>query len=330
MENKLFRIIFPTGFRQVEPVPHRLPPELSAIYPSSSLFYLQHDDTHVFLQITVGSSFQFACLQAVCTAETDIHLITNDPHLLFSYGLSGTANWDLHGYQDTVTVSSNEYAGMALHRGQHTLQLKPGTTRLCCFIMSGLRVRLAARDYPRLRPLCESIRTDPPTPYVLPALPRITRIDTILKKLRNTRFTGTRLNVFYKWQFDTLAGFYQAGLEQRARIGKHRDQLQQLVRDVKRYIHQHYPEEKLHSGQIASAHAISLRKLQLVFQPLGTSVRQYLIMVRMHKARRLLLFTDIPVTDIGTRVGYFNPKQFTDIYRKFYKRRPQDERKPKG
>ena len=45
-------------------------------------------------------------------------------------------------------------------------------------------------------------------------------------------------------------------------------------------------------------------------------------MLRLHEARRLMLFQHMEVSEAGLRVGYLSPSQFTREYGRFFGRVP--------
>ena len=68
---------------------------------------------------------------------------------------------------------------------------------------------------------------------------------------------------------------------------------------------------------VARRVASSPRQLRRVFSEAGeTSFRAYLRGVRMARAAELLASTDLSVAEIGRRVGYGQPSQFTKAFRR--------------
>jgi AraC-like DNA-binding protein len=62
----------------------------------------------------------------------------------------------------------------------------------------------------------------------------------------------------------------------------------------------------------------SRRQLQRSFAEAGTSVRETLHAIRMERAAEMLAHSDLPVADIGRRVGYRQPAQFAKAFRRYY------------
>ena len=59
----------------------------------------------------------------------------------------------------------------------------------------------------------------------------------------------------------------------------------------------------------------------------GTRYHEYLQEVRLRFARRKLLFTSLPVGEIGRSVGYGNVQYFSDLFLQHYGIHPSDERR---
>ncbi len=93
------------------------------------------------------------------------------------------------------------------------------------------------------------------------------------------------------------------------------------------FLHHHY-EKPLDLQQIAAVVNISERECLRCFQKnIGITPIQYLLKYRISLAARLLEDTDIPITEICTRVGFDNPSYFSKIFKRFMHFTPSDHRK---
>ena len=71
--------------------------------------------------------------------------------------------------------------------------------------------------------------------------------------------------------------------------------------------------------QVARRVATSPRQVRRAFSEAGeTSFRSYLTAVRMARAAELLTSTDLSVSEVGRRVGYRQPGQFSKAFRRFH------------
>jgi AraC family transcriptional regulator of adaptative response / methylphosphotriester-DNA alkyltransferase methyltransferase len=73
--------------------------------------------------------------------------------------------------------------------------------------------------------------------------------------------------------------------------------------------------------------ATSPRQLRRAFSEIGgTSFRRFLTEVRMRHAGDLLESTDMPVSEVGRRVGYPGAAQFTKAFKRAYAVTPSEYR----
>ena len=87
------------------------------------------------------------------------------------------------------------------------------------------------------------------------------------------------------------------------------------IRQMLSFIQLHYTEP-VSVQQIADSAFISRRECMRSFQwVLGTSPIQYVIDLRLRKAKQLLLETDFPVMEIGARCGFPDQSYFTRVFR---------------
>lgn len=87
------------------------------------------------------------------------------------------------------------------------------------------------------------------------------------------------------------------------------------IRQMLSFIQLHYTEP-VSVQQIADSAFISRRECMRSFQRvLGTSPIQYVIDLRLRKAKQLLLETDFPVMEIGARCGFPDQSYFTRVFR---------------
>ena len=87
------------------------------------------------------------------------------------------------------------------------------------------------------------------------------------------------------------------------------------IRQMLSFIQLRYTEP-VSVQQIADSAFISRRECMRAFQRvLGTSPIQYVIDLRLRKAKQLLLETDFPVMEIGARCGFPDQSYFTRVFR---------------
>jgi AraC family transcriptional regulator of adaptative response / methylphosphotriester-DNA alkyltransferase methyltransferase len=75
--------------------------------------------------------------------------------------------------------------------------------------------------------------------------------------------------------------------------------------------------------EVARRVATSPRQLHRAFSEVGgVSFRSFLMSVRMAHAAELLAATDVPVAEVGRRVGYRQPGQFTKAFKRTHGETP--------
>ncbi len=86
--------------------------------------------------------------------------------------------------------------------------------------------------------------------------------------------------------------------------------------------------EKLTLQKIAEANFVSRHALSLAFKDIvGITFKEYLILFRLTEAKKLLLTTDLSVSQIGEAVGYENVNNFLRIFKKWEQITPLQYRK---
>ena len=80
--------------------------------------------------------------------------------------------------------------------------------------------------------------------------------------------------------------------------------------------------------QLSQKFKISTTALKKCFRGVyGTSVYSYLRTYRLQVAQKLLLETELPVTEIASKIGYENPNKFTSAFKEMYGSSPTEYRK---
>jgi two-component system response regulator YesN len=110
-----------------------------------------------------------------------------------------------------------------------------------------------------------------------------------------------------------------------------RDQTHPVIREIIGYMHQHYAEPTLSMSAFADAYGISAVRLSLDFKELsGMTPSEYLLLLRMEKAKELLGGTRMPVKDIGMAVGYYDASGFIRRFRQHMAMTPAQYRQMIG
>ncbi|WP_135556240.1 response regulator [Paenibacillus cymbidii] len=100
-----------------------------------------------------------------------------------------------------------------------------------------------------------------------------------------------------------------------------------VVEEIKRYVERHYAE-KLSLQDIADVAEMSRNYSAGLFkQETGMTVWNYLVAVRMRKARELLLGTSMKVYEIAGEVGYENVVYFSQLFKEHFGMNPGEYKK---
>lgn len=103
-----------------------------------------------------------------------------------------------------------------------------------------------------------------------------------------------------------------------------------IVAQVKEYVEKHYAG-RITLQDVADALGISRTYLASLFkQETGMTFLNYLVSVRMEKARELLLNTPMKVYEITSSVGYENSIHFAKLFKEYFGLNPMEYKKRMG
>ncbi|MEM6439819.1 MAG: GlxA family transcriptional regulator [Pseudomonadota bacterium] len=147
--------------------------------------------------------------------------------------------------------------------------------------------------------------------------------DMMLKMIADSHGAELAGMVADQMVYSTLRGDSdQQRLSVPARIGVRHPKLSRVI-DL---MHAHI-EEPLSAAQLADEVQMSTRQLERLFRRyLDRSPKRYYLELRLEKARRLLLQTDMSVINVALACGFTSPSHFSKCYRGHYKRTPYRER----
>ena len=129
-------------------------------------------------------------------------------------------------------------------------------------------------------------------------------IETILSRIKNSQELREQTR---KILFDALA----------FRDSHAGNQHNRLVRQAREHIDRVYAEPTLSLNDVAAKVNLSPSHFSVVFgQETGQNFKDYLISVRIQKAKELLRSTALKSTDIASLVGYSDPHYFSFVFKK--------------
>lgn len=113
------------------------------------------------------------------------------------------------------------------------------------------------------------------------------------------------------------------------KYGTHR-RTKSIIADALVYIHENYSQD-ITLEELAILCGVTKQHFCRVFKAeIGMRPLEYLARKRIAEARALLLNTNMPVAEIGRKVGYESPTYFGIVYKKYEGISPSDCRKRKG
>ena len=109
----------------------------------------------------------------------------------------------------------------------------------------------------------------------------------------------------------------------RARIGGHHPKLVAAIKIMEDNL-----EDPLSPDILAKSVGLSRRQLERLFRHhIGRSPTHYYLELRLHRARLLLIQTDLPIVDVAVACGFVSASHFSKSYRQQFNRAPRDERR---
>ena len=108
-------------------------------------------------------------------------------------------------------------------------------------------------------------------------------------------------------------------------------QEEQIVQQIQIWITEHVSDASLTLESIAAANHYSSSYLRRIFKDVAsTSPTDYLMNLRIEKAKELLLTTTLPAVQICEKIGISNPKYFYSIFKKTTRYTTSEFRKKRG
>lgn len=91
---------------------------------------------------------------------------------------------------------------------------------------------------------------------------------------------------------------------------------ERAITSITRYVQEHLAEEVSLSVLAEEFHLSAQYISQLFKSEIGVGFLNYLTSIRMEKARKLLVSTDLPIAEVAERAGYGDYRVFTKVFKK--------------
>lgn len=100
-----------------------------------------------------------------------------------------------------------------------------------------------------------------------------------------------------------------------------------LIREIMAFMQENFTDPALSMSAIADTYGISAVRLSLDFKELtGMSPSEYLLLLRMEKAKALLSETSLSIKDVGLAVGYYDASGFIRRFKRYVSLTPSQYR----
>ena len=141
---------------------------------------------------------------------------------------------------------------------------------------------------------------------------------TLLKMCESGEYEGNiKMNAYL---YDILSDIYLESISK-----KHGDSAR--IAKLTEYLDAH-ADTAFSSDEIEKVMGLSFKHLNVIFKAAtGTTLGRYHYKVRMEKARRLLLETSLPISEISDLLGFESAYYFSNCYKKHYGLSPAGYRK---
>lgn len=108
----------------------------------------------------------------------------------------------------------------------------------------------------------------------------------------------------------------------RSRYGLRNSRLGEAIRLIEEHV-----ETPLSSAEIADRLGISTRQLERMFERyMNTSPKRYIMELRLHRARNLIVQSDQALTEIAMACGFVSTSHFSKVYRDHFGNTPGSQR----
>ena len=115
--------------------------------------------------------------------------------------------------------------------------------------------------------------------------------------------------------------------ERRVSSGGAAPQEERTINQLTRYLQEHLADE-LSLGVLADEFHLSAQYISQLFKSeIGVNFLTYLTNIRMEKAKKLLLATSLPISEVSERSGYADYRVFTKTFKKYEGSTPSQYRR---
>ena len=143
-------------------------------------------------------------------------------------------------------------------------------------------------------------------------------------------FHNSALDAKASRSFEDLERFAQALFDATSQLLQRASDADDIIARVTAYIQQNF-RENIDRDDVAAVAYITPNYLSKQFRSkMGMNLREYINQIRVEEAKRLLLSTNLPVSEVAGMAGYENISYFSTVFRKRTGMSPVDWRNSGG
>ena len=143
-------------------------------------------------------------------------------------------------------------------------------------------------------------------------------------------FHNSALDAKASRSFEDLERFAQALFDATSQLLQRASDADDIIARVTAYIQQNF-RENIDRDDVAAVAYITPNYLSKQFRSkMGMNLREYINQIRVDEAKRLLLSTNLPVSEVAGMAGYENISYFSTVFRKRTGMSPVDWRNSGG
>lgn len=283
------------------------------------------EQADLMLQEISARGFSIRLINLFVKADCRIRMVIEQPTVLMHFMLEGPCIIPRPGTLDDILIPGNSHVVSFPVRRTHTLRFTRGTYKAVHLALQPCLLE------PSQFPVLHSIlgRQAEVQQNIRPAqIPIDFRINALLDELLNG-VTSTGVQLFMQARIYELLWIYIQSVT-KAENNSSSLTHSRLMQSVRSFIGTHL-EDKLSTSLLAKQFGISSTTLKRQFRlQFNQTIRDYIFEQRMLLAKQLITHTELPVSTIGTRIGYVEFSSFTRAFIKRFGHPPSQFRKSGG
>ncbi|HVI44215.1 MAG TPA: AraC family transcriptional regulator [Chitinophaga sp.] len=260
----------------------------------------------------------------------DLEVDISQPMITLSYALSGNVPFLLHGFGDAV-LTEGWYHMYYIPEGNYSASIPEGETTIFQVNLFPQQIQGLGRKYPAVKDVLEKTENSSREGVQQHAAKITPRVRDLLNSIYLCRLDDAERSIFIQARINDLILLYAEELG-----GKQRYVQSQyhFTKEDLRALHSASAilasklHQQLSQRELAREVHLHPRKLAAGFRLLyGVSMQEWLLRLRMDRARRMLTDSDARIGDIAYEVGYDTVSGFIRAFRSYTGYTPADYRK---